>query len=820
MRKERLDTLDKHAVAFDLETDLVQPGLQTPPIVCGSAAEGWPSPTTRLLYPDESLAMLLAVARDANAVLVGGNIPFDILCEMTYAATLGQDIAPEVFAMFDPHRTVVTGDYDGRVYDIETAEALHAIGKGHLGLDPRTGKKLTNPETGRQGRYSVAATVDLVLGRPNAKANSQWRKSYALLRGIPFAQWPPEARTYPLDDAVNPLETALAQAGLIDNVGPHDWSNGPMSLSSGPVCSQCGTAPGQVAQCKSRWRRLNTHEISRQVYTDFCLKAGAAWGFAVDHAAVDKLEADYNASHDGKLQPFIDAGIVRPDGTESQVALKKLVVQAYVAASGKPLEYCVPCSGSGKIPSPATNGKTKINCTDCNGTGFVIPPDVPRTEANQIGIGADVLVESGSELLIDYADYGKDQKVKEDYIPFFRQRDKKTGQEFRGVPLTLRPNVLLENGRVSYDGKIMMLPRHGGVRQCIVARMRRLLSSQDYEGSELIGHAQSCLWIVKGSRLAELLNKGLNAHLALAAQILAVSYEEAYRRYKLNEQLVIDIRQICKPGNFGFMGRMGAATMVKQQRKQRDVDTPHPNGPTWVLDPVTKKPVRGWKGLRFCIYMRRSDRCGEVKVTEWKGRPYPPLCKRCIEACEDLKKSWLATYPENVEYFAFVKRVDESGLPVMQHFSKRLRGFKHGQVDAETGEPINSGNAIANTYFSALIADSAKNALCAITRECYDRTHVVRSFTQYTSRFEGSTSPLFGTRIPVFQHDETIGDHPEDVAPEAATRQAELMEEALRIACPDMHKAVKVQPTLMRAWHKGAQPVYDTSGRLTVWEPN
>lgn len=815
MRASRLDTLGTYGVAFDLETHLIQPGLVVPPIVCGSVAT---SADAKLLDKNESLGTFAEIILHPERVLVGGNIPYDILCEMSYAAEQGFDIGPYVFAAYDPERTIVTGQCDGRVYDIQVAEALHAVGRGHLGSDPRTGGKLVDPSTGKRGRYSVSTVVDLVLGRTNAKANAEWRMSFALLEHLHPCYYPASARSYMLDDVENPLQVALAQAGLIDNVGPHEWTlgvRGETGWTEPPRCSQCGASPGQTATCKSKWRRLNTHEISRQCYADFCLKAGAAWGFAVDHELVDDIEREYNEAHDGKLQPFVDAGIVRTDGTENQSVLKKLVAQAYV---GRQPDGCFMCGATGKVPSPKTEGRTKINCESCNGTGYTLTPEVPRTDKGQVAVGADALVESGHELLIEYAAYNKDQKVVEDYIPFFRQRDKVTGQEYRGIPLILRPNVLLENGRVSYDGKIMMLPRHGRIRNALCARPGRLLSSQDYEGSELIAHAQSCLWIVGASRLAELLNKGLNAHLALASQILAVVYDEAMRRYDGNEQLVIDIRQICKPGNFGFMGRMGEAALVRSQRKQNDVHTPHPEGPSCVPNPNDPDGplVRGYKGVRFCIYMRRADRCGEVKVTTWKGREYPPLCKKCLEAVADLKKSWLVTYPENVPYFEHVKRVDESGLPVVQHVSKRLRGFQHGQVDDE-GQPINSGNAIANTYFSALIADAAKNALCAITRECYDKTHRVHSFTAYTSKYEGLESPLYGSRIPVFQHDETIGDHPADVAADAATRQAELMEEALRIYCPDMHKAVKVKPTLMRRWDKRAQPVY-VNGRLVPWE--
>jgi DNA polymerase I-like protein with 3'-5' exonuclease and polymerase domains len=196
----------------------------------------------------------------------------------------------------------------------------------------------------------------------------------------------------------------------------------------------------------------------------------------------------------------------------------------------------------------------------------------------------------------------------------------------------------------------------------------------------------------------------------------------------------------------------------------------------------------------------------------------PPTCLKCIECATQLKEQWLKQWPENAAYFDYVKRIDEAGQPVTQHMSKRLRGFKQGKVD-EQGDPINSGNAIANGYFQALLADAAKNALMAITRECYDSTHRVQSFTRYVSRWDGGPSPLLSSRAILFAHDEVVLEHPESIAAEAATRCSEIMEETLRIACPDMHAAVEALPCLMRRLYKGAEPVFDATGRLIPWEP-
>jgi hypothetical protein len=807
VKSRRLDDLVRTGIAFDLETHMSQPGLSTPPIVCGSLASVQNGRIVgNLGSRDEAIEAFDHILK-SDLTICGANISYDVRCIMVDGTRRGIDRAPTIFHMYDPTRGAVRGDVDGRVLDVQILEQLHAIAKGYLNLDPRTGRSIINPETGKKGRYSLAAVVDQVLGRNNAKVNDKWRKSYALLENMPIDQWPSEARTYPIDDAVNTLEAALAQTGHMPNVGMHEWMES-TGMGSPPHCVHCGALPGGVAQCTSVYRRLNTHDLSRQTYFSLCIDLGAQWGYRIDQNAVDALEQKYNLEHDGMMQPFIDAGILRPDGTQNENATKRIVAGAFGSVS-----KCPVCVGTGKVPSPKTAGRTKINCKACDGTTLLLLPECPRSESGEVSISRDALNQSGVELLVAFADWSEGKKIKTVYIPYLRNTEKDKVTTHRDVPRLLRPNPIVETGRASYDGATMLLPRHGGVRECHVPRPGYRFSSVDYKAGELVTHAQSCLILVGASELAKALNKGLDAHLALAGTILGVMYEDCTKRKKAGDHLIIDTRQVCKPPNFGFPGRMGAFKLVVQQRKQNDVHTPHPNGPQWIFDNNGKR-VRGYKGLRFCIFMNRSERCGEVLIDEWKGRKYDTrVCKKCVECAQELKVAWLKQWPENVPYFDIVKRVDESGKPVVQHMSNRLRGFRHGQVD-DDGEPINSGNAIANGYFQALLADAAKNAYMAATRECFDRTCRVESFTNHISRFEGGPSPLLGSHLNQFQHDEAIGEHPISVASDAVLRVSELFEESLRIACPDMDPAVEAQPTLMDRLYKGAEPIcVDRNGK-------
>ena len=552
----------------------------------------------------------------------------------------------------------------------------------------RAGTSGSNPLTMRKmdGRYSLREVVRQVLGRDNAKANNRYRLSYALLRGTPIAEWPFEARTYPIDDAINTFEAGLAQAGHVPACAPHAWT--PSGVA---VCTRCGAAPGGPPECRAVGRRQNSHEVSRQTYVALCMALGSAWGFKVDQGAVDALEAKYHAEHDGEVAPLVAAGVIRADGSSCEAVIKRLTVTAY---NGGRVACTDPaCRGTGKVPSPKTEGRTRINCKACDGTGLALD-GVPRTESGEVGIGRDVLRESGDEFLRSVADHDEGKKIPNTYVPFFRTArpplaghaadcpSQAEGRRRRActcpgpyyeVPLVLRPNPILETGRTSYDGVIQLMPRAGGVRECIVARPGYVFSSEDYKAGEMVTHAQSCIWIVGASRLADALNHGLDAHLDGAAGIIGITYEEATRRKKAGDKQILGLRQAYKPANFGFPGRMGAAKLVIQQRKQGP-DTPCERGPALLAG-----GVRGYKGLRFCILMGRADACGEIKITEHKGRQYPPICKACVGCAEDLRRAWLDHWPENAPYFEHVKRVDESGAPVVQHVSKRRAGSDTGR---------------------------------------------------------------------------------------------------------------------------------------------
>jgi hypothetical protein len=109
---------------------------------------------------------------------------------------------------------------------------------------------------------------------------------------------------------------------------------------------------------------------------------------------------------------------------------------------------------------------------------------------------------------------------------------------------------------------------------------------------------------------------------------------------------------------------------------------------------------------------------------------------------------------------------------------------------------------LCNRNFQELAAFGATSALWRYVRECYD---------------ERCNSALFGSRVNAFIHDEIIGEHPEEVAHEAAERGAAIMIETMQGITPDIDS--EAEPALMRRWYKGAKTVRDKHKRLVPWEP-
>lgn len=855
MLPSRLQTLPTNLVSFDTETYLLRAGNLTPPLVLGSVA-WWDGHQLQgaLLDKEQTLELFAQVIEDVDKIICGANLAFDLGVLVREFAKRGIDIIPTICtALMGEHTEHMTGIHDCRILDIQHSEALNAIGQGNLGKNPRTGAPL-------KGRYSQDQVVQLLFDRDDAKINDEFRLRYGEFDGVPLAELPLVAQQYPVDDVINAAQAAMAQTGHMPKINNHHtW--GPKGC-----CVDCG-ATGMSTPCWVTRPHLNLHDLAAQTSTAFCLHMGAAWGFKIDQKYVDIIE-DYSTSHYAEgLKPYIEAGLIRENGTEDRSKLKRLVALAY-GSSGE----CETCKGTGKVPSP-TNPKSKIICFQiaddgvtkektCDGTGLILSPDVPRSEKDGIGYGRSFLVESDNDFLMTYAGVLEDKKTRDVYVPGLRtgrlciscghhglEKDPhidgcaKAG--WQDIPLTLRPNPILDTGRVSYDGFVMLLPRKAGfigdngqyipsLRECFVPRPGCVFSSEDFINGELYAHGQSTTWLLGYSELAQALLRGIDPHAALAATTLGVTYEEFLRRKK--EPLFKAARQASKPFNFGRPTGMSAVKIVLSQRAQGP-DTPAEGGPSWIDDGTnTGKKIRGYRGLRFCVLMNGSPTCGSVKVTAWGRREgIPPTCKACLECADMLANAWLHQWSENKPYFDLVDGFVNDGMQITEEMLARWPHLKavyavNQQLDPGQIMQHWSGRlrgsldfcSLANGFFQGLLGDIAKLAYRLVARECYDSSiKVPREMFRGSkpSVYAGIQSPLFGSRPILFAHDEIIAEHHEAVAHEGATRISEIMGDCIRYVCPDVAKTAGADPTLMPRWIKGAEEVRDDNGRLMLWKP-
>lgn len=787
--------------AVDLETDKTTPGRQAPPIVVGSMAEVMSDGNVRgeILHPKDVAYSTVVRYLDEGYTIVGANFAFDSAC---FAAE-NPEILPKLFKAYA----------EGRIIDVSIVQTLDAIYGGHLGVDPRSGGQLRNPATGQvSDRYALATVLDLLTGRTDAKEAAAWRTSYAILKNVPLADWPPDAVTYPVDDTCNTLTAALAQI--------RGWQRGMMEPNeSGPA--------------------RNFNNQAAQAETAFALNLGACHSLRTDRVRVERLAAKVEKQHAEAVERFKKCNWRRDDGTEDQIAVKKSVAIAYGVTG-----TCVRCKGSGKVcplkvkacrglkvngrfefPDPkkqkdeptiivgdhsacsVCSGAAQvqyygdpITCKGsdggCDGTGLNLStaPYLPRTDKGGIRADRDTLMESGDDEL---AVYGEDEfeKTRTTFIPYLRS----------GIyaPLKLRANVLVESGRLSYEGSpFHQLSRSGWVRETIRARHRMVLGSTDYEAGELCSLAQFCYWTIGYSGMRTAINdsgKPGILHSELAASVIGISIEEFLARLKNKDKQCVDFRQASKPINFGTPGGMGSAKLVWTARKKNAGFTPSEYGPSRDDD-----GNRGYAGIRFCILVGGAQRCGIDKINEWKGNPTYPVCKACVEVVENvLRVAYFQRFPEIREYFKWVSaRIKECGRVPCLAWNAAT-----GAVEILRWRAVDEAHfpAGANNGFQALLADIMKLAYRTMTRECY-----------LGVKADGSPSPLAGCRLPVVMHDEPISELFAATAHLSGPRIGVIMEESGYALAPDVKWVA--QTAIATHLSKSMEPVH-RDGILVPWEP-
>lgn len=624
---------------------------------------------------------------------------------------VGQFIAYDMcvlYAYFPNLFPVIRKAYDEqRIHDTKIREkelALAQHGDLEFGFNEGTGKAYPR-------KFSLEEMAKNYMGidlSDSKKSGDSWRLNYLMLDGVPAEEYPDEARTYAMLDAAVTLRIFEMQA----NQG------------------EMPTATFHAA-------------------ADFALYLASCRGFAIDQEArakvAEECEAQLAPQYTGLL---VEHGILRPGeeprpkrGGGMTQGKKPSINKTILAAKVKAV-----CEAHG-IEIKMTDGRVD------NETGERVPA---------VSCDAEVMdrIAHLDPVLAQYAHRQGLQKLVTTELP-------------RIDAPTVHPtfDVLKETGRTSSRASDLFPscniqnvdPR---IRHCYIPRPGYLLLSVDYSSIELVTLAQKITTLFGHSALGDLINRGINPHDFLGAQ-MAYAFDAEFRqacdeaecdtreeRYRVFLSLKKDpdeklreffhhYRTFAKPTGLGYPGGLGAETFV-----------------------VYAKATYG------------------VVIT--------------IEQALAFKEVWLDAYEgEMKRYFGWVSNGCRDPLhPEMYAYTSPL-----GMLRSNA-----SYTAVANgAGMQTPAAEGGKLAFYEVSMQCYDHA-------------DPSQSPLFGCFPLAWIHDEVLMEIPDDgFSHERACAVSEIMVNCMSQITPDVK--VRCEAKLMRRWYKQAQPVFDQAGRLVPWEP-
>lgn len=614
-------------VAWDTETERFGPGRQAPPLACVSVkfAGG-----VQLIHWTEAQQFFDQVLYDPDYILVGHNIAYDL----AVVAAQFPKYLPAIFQLFE----------DGRVRDTMIRQKLLDIAMGIFRGYYDEPTKEEREEGYKRGQW-VKLNYDLsdchYRYTKRRLEKDQWRKKYGLFRHKPLHLWPSGARKYAKDDAKATWTVYWAQEHVCELLTNEVRSSIPRIADPQPLGDE-------QSQCQALWwmnlmRTWGIRTNPRKVYKlkKEAQKAYDALVHELQHEPLcpvcsRELKKNRCSAHGGT--PW-----VRRDVTKKKVG-EEMITEIKVSRHKKPLTLV-------RLDGSRDTGVAKRRMAlVMGGVGNCRRTKKSKSHPlGQIQLDEDACVASGDELLKKYSELTKRSSVVKKDIPALLKG--------RYLPIHSNFNSLIATGRTSSSKpNIQNIRRLPGIRECFEPREGKVFLDADYDGLELRTLAQVCIKIVGFSKLADVLNAGRDPHLSVAAQILDISYEEAYRRNERGDQEVDDARQTAKVANFGFPGGLGYEALVSF----------------------------AWK-----IY--------GVKITE--------------ERAKWLKKQWMITFPEMEQYFSHINRLCqedpiENLAVIEQLFTKRIRGNIRYTV-------------ACNSYFQGLGSDATKRAGWLLAKACY-----------------------------------------------------------------------------------------------------
>jgi hypothetical protein len=535
----------------------------------------------RLAPPLTCVSMAWGVARDlvaSEVVWVGEDDAWFEVSKLFKANVLlvGLNIAYDCAVLGAEYPSMLPDIFrayeEDRICDIGLRQKLIDIAQGKF-------RGFTNSVTAVRTthEYSLAALVERHFGEKLDK--STHRLNFGALREVPPEQWPEGAEKYAVEDAEWTLRVWEAQE-------PHRR-----------------LLQDQFRQARGAW---GLHLIS-------------CWGIRTNAEHIRAFEKTTTAALQEAVKICQQEGLVRPDGKRDtkKARARMLEVMEVLDASPKRTDAFI------DLRRRRDSGET------------LTPKDLKNLEDPLFGVcvDAEACEATADDVLIAYASVTSLSTVVTAHIPHLWNGTK--------APIQPRFEPLVETGRTSCKGHEDASPLYGfqmqnirrlpGIRECFEPRPGCVFVDADYSGLELHTWAQTCLNLLKKSKLAKALNEKKDPHLLLASYLLEMDYEYCVQRYEAGDEHVAEARQFAKIGNFGFQGGMQSETF------------------------------RAWARAQYKV-------------------------KFSVEQAAAIREAWLRTWPEAEEYFTWVKYACQEGgvATVTQFQSLRVRGLIPFTVTANT----------------------------------------------------------------------------------------------------------------------------------------
>lgn len=246
----------------------------------------------------------------------------------------------------------------------------------------------------------------------------------------------------------------------------------------------------------------------RQARAQFWLHLSSCWGARTSLQGIEQYFQKIQVEQDECRQRLQDEGFIRKDGTRNIKVVSEHMRQV---------------STSPKL-----------------------------TDKGNVALDAETCRDTGDPILLDYALYSELNSSISRELPML-----KAGTSF---PIHTSYGLAASGRTTSSRPNIQNVGKTPGVREAFVPRTGKVFAQADYEGLELRTLAQVQLNMFGKSRLAEVLLAGQDPHMTVAAQILDITYEEAYKNK--STQKVKEARAFAKIFTFGKSGGLGDKTLI------------------------------------------------------------------------------------------------------------------------------------------------------------------------------------------------------------------------------------------------------------------